>query len=396
PGALLQLIRLSSASPWICEFLSLYPVLFDELLDTRSLYEPLKKTDLDQRLKVLLAHVEIQDLEQLMVVLRQFKQLNVLRVAAADIMGAIPLMVVSDYLTYIAESIVGHVVERAWLMLTEKHGFPPDTDNDAINFAVIGFGKLGGIELGYGSDLDLVFLYDCKDGNAMMNGEKPISCSQFYGRLGLKVRHILDTKLLSGVLYEVDMRLRPNGDSGLLVSHINAYEDYLKNQAWTWELQALVRGRFIAGDPQLKVQYEAIRSRVLSLPRDTENLKKEVREMREKMRDALATKDKDKFDLKQSKGGIADIEFIVQFGVLDQAALNVALTTYTDNVRLLGGLQQQGFISKTDEQILKNAYCTYRDFGHKQVLQGDKAVIDEAEVSGMSAQIERIWHEYME
>ncbi|MCK9620645.1 MAG: bifunctional [glutamate--ammonia ligase]-adenylyl-L-tyrosine phosphorylase/[glutamate--ammonia-ligase] adenylyltransferase [Methylobacter sp.] len=396
PGALAQLIRLSSASPWICDYLAQYPVLFDELLDTRSLYEPLKKADLDEQLKVLLAQIEVQDLEQLMVVLRQFKQLNVLRVAAADIMDVIPLMVVSDYLTYIAESIVSHVVERAWLMLTDKHGLPPDTDNNAINFAVIGFGKLGGIELGYGSDLDLVFLYDCKDGNAMTNGDKPISCSQFYGRLGLKIRHILDTKLLSGVLYEVDMRLRPNGDSGLLVTHINAYEDYLKNQAWTWELQALVRGRFIAGDSQLKVQYEAIRSRILSLPRDTESLKNEVREMREKMREALATKDKDKFDLKQSKGGIADIEFIVQFGVLDQAAKNVALTTYTDNVRLLEGLQQQRFISKADEQILKNAYCAYRDFGHKLVLQGDKAVIAEADVAKMSTQVERIWHEYME
>ncbi len=396
PGALSQLIRLSSASPWICGYLSQYPVLFDELLDTRSLYEPLKKADLDEQLKVLLAQIEVQDLEQLMVILRQFKQLNVLRVAAADIMGAIPLMVVSDYLTYIAESIVSHVVERAWLMLTDKHGLPPNTDNAAIGFAVIGFGKLGGIELGYGSDLDLVFLYDCQDGNAMTDGGKPISCAQFYGRLGLKVRHILDTKMLSGVLYEVDMRLRPNGDSGLLVSHINAYEDYLKNQAWTWELQALVRGRFIAGDAQLKEQYEAIRSRILSLPRDTESLKKEVREMREKMRETLSTKDKDKFDLKQSKGGIADIEFIVQFGVLDQAALNVALTTYTDNVRLLEGLQQQGFMSKADAETLKNAYCTYRDFGHKQVLQGDKAVIDEAEVAEMSAEVERIWHEYME
>lgn len=396
PGALSQLIKLSSASPWICAYLSQYPVLFDELLDTRSLYEPLKKADLDAQLKALLASVEVQDLEQLMVVLRQFKQLNVLRVAAADIMGAIPLMVVSDYLTYIAESIVDHVVERAWLMLTDKHGLPPDTDHASINFAVIGFGKLGGIELGYGSDLDLVFLYDCQDGNAMTNGEKSIACSQFYGRLGLKVRHILDTKMLSGVLYEVDMRLRPNGDSGLLVSHINAYEDYLKNQAWTWELQALVRGRFIAGDPQLRIQYEAIRSRILSLPRETQTLKTEVREMREKMREALATTDKDTFDLKQSKGGIADIEFIAQFGVLDQAALNPALTTYTDNVRLLEGLQAQGFMSEDDAKLLKAAYCTYRDFGHKQVLQGDKAVIAEAEVAKISAGVERIWRGYME
>ena len=396
PDALSQLIRLSSASPWICDYLSLYPVLFDELLDTRSLFEPLKKEDLDAQLKTLLAPVDVQDLERLMIVLRQFKQQNVLRVAAADIMGAIPIMVVSDYLTYIAESIVAHVVERALLMLTGKHGFPPDTHNNSKGFAVLGFGKLGGIELGYGSDLDMVFLYDCRDGNAMTNGEKPLSCSQFYGRLGQKVRHILDAKMLSGVLYEVDLRLRPSGDSGLLVTHINAYEDYLKNQAWTWEHQALVRGRFIAGDLRLKAQYEVIRRRILSLPRDSTLLKTEVRKMREKMRDALATKESNKFDLKQGKGGIADIEFIVQFGVLAQAAKNEALTTYTDNVRLLEGLQADGFMSRKTAETLKTAYCTYRDYGHKLVLQGDRALIDEAEVVEMSTQVEQIWHEFME
>lgn len=396
PDALAQLLRLSSASPWICDYLSRYPVLFDELLDTRTLFEPLKKEDLDEQLTILLANVEVQDLEQLMIVLRQFKQLNVLRVSAADIMGVIPIMVVSDYLTYIAESIVAHVVDRAWLMLTEKHGFPPDSNNTSKDFAVLGFGKLGGIELGYGSDLDLVFLYDCQDGIALTDGEKPISCSQFYGRLGLKVRHILDTKLLSGVLYDVDMRLRPSGDSGLLVSHINAYEDYLKNQAWTWEHQALVRGRFIAGDPRLKAEYEAIRHRILSMPRDPTLLKTEIRKMREKMRDALAMKESNKFDLKQSKGGIADIEFIVQFGVLARAAKNRALTTYTDNVRLLEGLQADGFMSEKVAKTLKTAYCTYRDYGHKLVLQGDRALIDEAEVVEMSAQVEQIWHDFME
>lgn len=396
PGALLQLVRLSSASPWICDYLALYPILFDELLDTRSLFEPLKKADLEAQLQILLAQIEIQDLEQLMIALRQFKQLNVLRVAAADIMGVIPLMVVSDYLTYIAESIVEHVVERAWLMLTEKHGFPTNSDHESIGFAVIGFGKLGGIELGYGSDLDMVFLYDCEDGNALTDGPKPIPSTQFYGRLGLKVRHILDTKLLSGMLYEVDMRLRPSGNSGPLVSHINAYEDYLRNQAWTWEHQALVRGRFIAGDPRLKEHYEAIRRRILSLPRDSESLKKEVREMREKMRAALISAEADKFDLKQSKGGIADIEFIVQFGVLDQASKNVALTTYTDNVRLLDGLQAQGFMSKDQAEMLKAIYCAYRDYGHKLVLQGDRAVIDEAEIAGMKARVEQMWHDFME
>jgi len=396
PDALAQLLRLSSASPWLCDYLSRYPVLFDELLDTRTLFEPLNRAGLDAQLAKLLAPIDVQDLERLMIVLREFKQLNVLRVAAADIMGVIPLMVVSDYLTYIAETIVTHAIERAWLMLVEKHGYPPGSDNSKTGFAVLGFGKFGGIELGYGSDLDLVFLYDCPNGLAMTDGQKPVSCSQFYGRLGQKIRHILDTRLLSGVLYEVDMRLRPSGDSGLLVTPIGTYEDYLRRQAWTWEHQALIRGRFIAGDQRLKTEYAGIRQRILSLPRDIAQLKTDVREMREKMRAALATKESSKFDLKQSKGGIADIEFIVQFGVLALAAKHPSLTTYTDNVRLLEGLDAQGFMPHATAATLKTAYCAYRDYGHKQVLQGDRAIIDETDVAEIKARIEQIWHEIME
>jgi len=397
PDALAQLLHLSSASPWICDYLSRYPLLFDDLLDSRSLFEPLKKEHLDEQLTKLLRNIEIDDLEQLMIVLRQFKHTQVLRVAAADIMDAIPLMVVSDYLTIIAESIVAKVVERAWLMLTEKHGCPPNIDAETIGFAVIGFGKFGGIELSYGSDLDLVFLYDCQDGNALTEGgEHPISCAQFYGRLGLKIRHILDIKLLSGQLYEVDMRLRPNGDSGLLITHINSYEAYLKNQAWTWEHQALVRGRFISGDLRLKTLYEEIRYRILSLPRDLDQLKIEVRNMRIKMREALATKKSDQFDLKHSKGGIADIEFIVQFGILARAAKNKTLTTYTDNVRLLDALLEDGFISKIDAETLKAAYCAYRDMGHKLVLQEEQTLVNTSVVLELSRKVEQIWNDFME
>jgi glutamate-ammonia-ligase adenylyltransferase len=396
PQGLAQLIKLSAASPWICEHLAQYPILFDELLDADSLYVPLKKSDLNAQLTILLEPIDIQDLERLMIVLRQFKQQQVLRVAAADIMGVLPLMVVSDYLTYIAESIVEQVLNRAWLMLVDKHGYPPDCQGQPKGFGVVGFGKLGGIELGYGSDLDMVFLSDYSDANAMTDGEKPISTAQFYGRLGLKVRHILDTKLLSGVLYEVDMRLRPSGDSGLLVAPISSYENYLTNQAWTWEHQALVRARFIAGDEHLKINYEAIRHRVLSLPRDKAQLKIEVREMREKMRSALATKESNKFDLKQSKGGIADIEFMVQYSILAEAATHPSLTTYTDNVRLLEGLAHHNIISQHTATTLKAAYCAYRDMGHKQVLQGDTAVIDEAEVADLRVRVEQIWLIIME
>ncbi|MBL1265600.1 bifunctional [glutamate--ammonia ligase]-adenylyl-L-tyrosine phosphorylase/[glutamate--ammonia-ligase] adenylyltransferase [Candidatus Methylomicrobium oryzae] len=396
PQALALLLRLAAASPWICRYLAQYPVVFDELIDARTLFAPLKKQDLAEQLDRLLRAVGVEEMEQAMILLRQFKQQQVLKVAAADLMGAIPLMVVSDYLTYIAESIVEKTVECAWRALAQKHGHPPGSDGGRTGFGVIGLGKFGGIELGYGSDLDLVFIYDCADGNALTAGDKPISTTQFYGRLGQRVRHILDTRMLSGVLYEVDMRLRPNGDSGLLVCHINGYEDYQKSQAWTWEHQALVRGRFIAGDSRLKAKYEAVRHAVLSLPRDAEALKKEVREMREKMRAALAPKENGKFDLKQSKGGIADIEFIVQYGVLSQAAGHPSLTTYTDNIRQLDGLADAGFLSKTNAETLKAAYCAYRDYGHKLVLQDERAEIGQSEAEELSAQVELLWRQIME
>ena len=393
--ALAQLLKLAAASTWVCDYLAMYPILFDELLDTRALFEPLKNVDLDSHLANVIKTIDKQDLEQIMIALRQFKHIHVLKVAAADIMDVIPLMVVSDYLTYIAESIVTQVIESAWLMLVDKHGAPPDSDLAHKGFAVLGFGKLGGIELAYGSDLDLVFIYDCPDGNALTLGEKPISCMQFYGRMGLKVRHILDTKLLSGVLYEVDMRLRPNGNSGLLVTQIHTYAQYLQDEAWTWEHQALVRGRFIAGDINLKTAYEAIRARILSLPRDLENLKTDVRDMREKMRSALATKVQNQFDLKHSPGGIVDIEFMVQFGVLAKTATHPELTTYTDNVRLLVKLEAVGFFTKAQADLLTKAYCIYRDTGHQQVLQGESVLIDAQEVAELSPQVAQVWQEVM-
>ena len=391
PDALAQLIKLSAASPWICQYLAQYPILFDELLDTRSLYDPLDKQQLKQQLNTCLKTVARDDIEQLMIRLRQFKHLNTLRIAAADIMGVIPVMVVSDYLTYVAEVILASVIEIVWDLLTTKHGHPPDSSKTNMKFAVLGFGKLGGAELGYGSDLDMVFLYDCANGHAMTNGDKPISTAQFYGRIGQKLRHILDTKMLAGLLYEVDMRLRPNGNSGLLVAHINNYEDYLKNDAWTWEHQALVRGRFITGDKQLKTHFDAIRYRILSLTRNIKTLNQEVQEMRTKMRENLNI---DAFNLKQSAGGIVDIEFIVQFLVLAHATKSKELTTYTDNIRLLKTLSQQRYISEIDAEQLKTAYCQYRDYGHRQVLQDKPVVATSDHFLQTRLHVEQIWQTF--
>jgi glutamate-ammonia-ligase adenylyltransferase len=395
PRALSQLLKLSSASLWICEYLAKYPMLFDELLDTRSLYEPLNMEQLSAQLELCLATTDSDDTEQVMIKLRQFKQINTLRIAAADIMGVIPVTVVSEYLTYVAEVVLQYVVSNVWHILITKHGFPTNSSDTATRFAILGFGKLGGEELGYGSDLDMVFLYDCEDNNAFTDGHKVISNAQFYGRLGLKVRNVLDAKMLSGQLYEVDMRLRPSGDSGLLVTHIKGYENYLTDKAWTWERQALVRARFVAGDKTLQYKYEAIRHRVLTIKRDIGVLNIEVIAMRDKMRKVLTSKECDVFDLKQSIGGIVDIEFIVQFNILAHAADNKDLTAFTDNIRLLEALNQLGFISNRQAGILKNAYCEYRDYGHHQVLQGKRAMAGKDDFVEIRSQVEKIWHECM-
>ncbi|NOQ13668.1 MAG: bifunctional [glutamate--ammonia ligase]-adenylyl-L-tyrosine phosphorylase/[glutamate--ammonia-ligase] adenylyltransferase [Methyloprofundus sp.] len=393
--ALQQLLTLTSASSWISEYLSKYPALFDELLDTRSLYDPLEKAALQKQLAEQLANIAPADIEQLMIGLRKFKQINVLHVAAADIMGAVPLMVVSDYLSYIAEVILQQTVKIAWTILAEKHGIPPGTDAQHMHFGIVGFGKLGGIELSYSSDLDLVFIYDYPDNNVLTEGRKQISSAQFYATLGQRVRSLLNTQMLSGMAYEIDMRLRPSGDSGLLASPLNSYEDYLKKEAWTWEHQALVRGRFITGDTATQEKYQAIRHRILCLARNETDLKVEVREMREKMREALDKSAKDSFNLKQGIGGITDIEFIVQFCVLAWAEKHPELTQFTDNMRLLDALAEQQLLSQEYVATLKQAYCIFRDRGHKEALQGNKALVAQHELVEIRQQVAEIWQVLM-
>ena len=396
PDALTQLIKLSAASPWICEYLAQYPLLFDELMYAHSLYEPLRKADLSLELQRELHKTDLHDDEQLMTALRRFKHLNVLRVAAADVMGLLPVMTVSDYLTWIAEAALQEVLDCAWLKLTEKYGSPPGTDPGLKHFAIFAFGKLGGRELGYGSDLDMVFFHDYPDENLVTTGAKPINCGLFYVRLAHKIINILDAKMLSGILYELDLRLRPNGNSGLIAPNIQSYEDYLREHAWTWEHQALIRARHIAGDSGLQDTFEAIRQRILTLPRDKHTLKAEVREMREKMRENMSCKRKDIFDLKHHQGGVTDIEFIVQFLVLAHAAINPSLTVNTGNIRLLESLTQLGHISSEAADILKQAYCSYRHHGHQQILQGNRPFAQENEFIEQRTQIAKIWHDIME
>ena len=395
PPARTQLVTLAAASPWICHSIARHPLLLDDLLDPRSLYTPLTPTELRRELNQRLEAVEGDDLEQRMIVLCQFKQANVLRVAAADLSGAIPVMVVSDYLTWIAEGVVAEALHTAWHITAQRHGVPQGCREERPDgFAVIAYGKLGGLELGYGSDLDLVFLYE-GDGSAPTRGDKPVTTAEFFGRVGKRIVHILTTNTPSGTLYETDLRLRPSGGSGLLVSSIDAYETYQMDSAWTWEQQALVKARFVAGDSRVGARFEAIRRASLCRPRDRSPLRDEVVEMREKMRTHLGSKDRAVFNIKHDFGGIVDIEFLVQFGVLSGAQASERLVEWTDVVRILDALTAAGFIDSATTGFLKEAYCLYREQAHRAALQEMPALLDSGRYGDMRHRVQRIWQDVM-
>ncbi|EHA1125650.1 bifunctional [glutamate--ammonia ligase]-adenylyl-L-tyrosine phosphorylase/[glutamate--ammonia-ligase] adenylyltransferase [Vibrio navarrensis] len=368
PAALTQLVRLCTASPMISQQLARYPILLDELIDPQQLYNPIPLESYRTELRDFLARIPEEDMEQQMEALRQFKQICILRIAAADIAGVLPVMKVSDHLTYLAEAIVEAVVHQAWQQVAEKYGEPTHLkERDGKGFAVVGYGKVGGWELGYNSDLDVVFLHDCPT-NVYTDGKKEIDGRQFYLRLAQRIIHIFSTRTASGILYEVDTRLRPSGASGLLVCPVDAFDEYQRQEAWTWEHQALVRARMIYGDDELAGEFARVRHEVLALPRDESQLKKEVAEMRVKMREHFGGKKADRFMLKQDQGGITDIEFLAQYLVLNFSASKPKMTRWSDNVRIFETSIAQGVMDESQALALTQAYTRMRDEIHKRNL----------------------------
>ncbi|MCU7993630.1 bifunctional [glutamate--ammonia ligase]-adenylyl-L-tyrosine phosphorylase/[glutamate--ammonia-ligase] adenylyltransferase [Shewanella glacialipiscicola] len=391
PGARQQLVSLCCASPWIAVQLAKFPMLLDELIDPSQLYDTTSIDDYPSELRQYMLRVPEDDMEQQMEALRQFKLSQQLKIAAADVTGVLPVMQVSDHLTFLAEAIIEQVVMQAWQQVSVRHGVPAYLGGNDTGFAVIGYGKLGGIELGYGSDLDLVFLCENKTENNLTNGERPIEAGHFYLKLAQRILHLFSTRTTSGELYEVDMRLRPSGASGLMVSEIARFGEYQANEAWTWEHQALVRSRFVFGDNSLAVKFSQIRASVLEQPRDKIELKKAVREMRQKMRDHLLKANEGIFDLKQSPGGIADIEFIAQYLVLANAHEYPELTIWSDNVRIFGILAELELLPMMSAQHLTQTYCLLRDENHRLTLQQK---LSQLPVSAVSAHTERVLNIY--
>jgi glutamate-ammonia-ligase adenylyltransferase len=392
-SALKQLISLLSASPWFMQWIVRQPLLLDQLIDHRLLYQPLSRTALCEELSSMLQRVE-GDLEQEMEMLRHFIASNRLRVAAADISNITPLMVVSDYLSGIATVTLDAALKIAWRDLTARHGSPQGATEDAMGFAIIGYGKLGGFELGYGSDLDLLFLHNAAM-NSVTDGNKPIAAENFYARMAQRLIHLLTAITPSGRAYEIDMRLRPNGASGLLVSSLRAFETYQYQHAWIWEQQALVRSRAVSGDHAVICAFHVIRRQAISKRRDRESLRTEVVKMRSKMRDALDKSSSEIFDLKQGKGGITDIEFLVQYLILREANSHPALCEFSDNIRLLQSLENEGLIKPDCREQISDIYKRLRTALHRLSLQEKPGLIPAHELKQERKFVIRTWQTVM-
>ena len=406
PGALLRLMTLCAASPWIAEQITRFPLLLDELLNEGRLFKPPLAPELAAELRERLTRIPEDDLEQQMEALRHFKLAHGLRVAASEIAGTLPLMKVSDYLTWLAEAILDQVLALAWRQTVAKHGTPRRADGSlcAPDFIIVGYGKVGGLELGHGSDLDLVFIHD-GDSQAETDGAKPIDGAQFFSRLGQRIIHLLTTQTTSGQLYEVDMRLRPSGAAGLLVSALGAFQRYQESEAWTWEHQALVRARVLAGCERVAAGFERVRAAILEGERDPATLQAEVSEMRAKMRDNLGTpataagtaenafEAASSFDLKQDAGGIVDIEFMVQYAALAWSRQHPELHRYTDNIRILDGLRDVGLMPAADVELLQEAYKAYRSAAHRQALQKQPGKVGGDQFAEERRSVMRLWRE---
>lgn len=386
-----QLITLCGQSIMIADQIARYPMLLDELMSNKGLTQVIDFRDYEPALNDYLVRIPEEDEEALIDALRQFKQSQILRIASADIMGVLPVMKISDHLTYLAEAIIGAVVNMAWKAVSQRFGVPEHLGENEKGFAVIGYGKLGGIELGYNSDLDLVFLHNAPENSETVGGRKSVSSHRFYLKLAQKINSIFNLNTSAGVLYEVDMRLRPSGEAGLLVSTFNAYEFYQKNEAWTWESQALVRARCVYGTKSLKAEFDQIRQSTLAKKRDAVTLKAEITGMRAKMYQHFTQPQAVEFNLKTDKGGITDIEFIAQYLVLANAETSPEMAVWSDNIRIFDTAMAYGILTEPAGEQLKYCYMAMRNRIHHLNLLRQPSCVPMSEFEAERDFIGKMW-----
>jgi glutamate-ammonia-ligase adenylyltransferase len=397
-NALSRLVDLCARSQYIAEQIARYPVLLDELLDPGIDSDGLTKDDLSAELQRRLSGAASADSEERMQIIARFQRASMFRIAVADFNAKLPIMKVSDGLTWLAEVVLEEALLVAWGDLTRRHGVPryvvDGVDHEA-GFGIVGYGKLGGLELSYGSDLDIVFLHDSKGEQQLTDGDQPLDNLLFFSRLVRRLVHFLTTQTGSGELYEIDTRLRPDGRSGLLVTSIEAFERYQEENAWTWEHQALLRARAVVGSDSIAHEFERIRCETLSEGVRRDTLRDEVIAMRRRMRKELDTSDETLFDLKHGSGGIGDIEFLVQYRVLQAARSNPEIVFYSDNIRQLDALIASGLIDAPAGKRLQDVYRSYRHRLHRLVLDGQKAVCSADDFALERDFVATVWDEQL-
>ena len=389
-----RLMDLCDQSMYLASQIKRFPVLLDELLDPRGLTEEISASGMREDMNSRLNQVDHQDQEAVIESLARFQRVALFRIAVADISGGLPIMKVSDRLTELAEIVLDKTLQLVWSELVEIHGEPRyETKHGSFRagLGVIAYGKLGGIELSYRSDLDLVFLHDSQGSKQVTDGEKPIDNNIFFSRLIKRLMHFITTQTSSGALYEVDTRLRPSGRSGLLIISIDGFRKYQEDNAWTWEHQALLRSRPVTGSGAIARRFERIRADTLRDRVRRGRLREDVLSMRAKMSKALDQSSETHFDLKQGKGGIADIEFLVQYLVLKNVAAQPELIRYSDNIRQLDALKAAALLPACDVTELTRAYKDYRRCMHHLALNDQPAHVCQDEFILERDFVSEIW-----
>ncbi|CAB3727403.1 Bifunctional glutamine synthetase adenylyltransferase/adenylyl-removing enzyme [Achromobacter animicus] len=378
PDTLARVARMVAASPWAAQYLTQHPLLLDSLIDWRTLFEPL---DFGQIARQLTADMDAcrlpdgdPDVERQMNLMRDVQRQASFQLLAQDLEGELTVEKLADQLSALADLLLTETIRRAWPLVNKVPGAEP-------HFAVIAYGKLGGKELGYASDLDLVFLFDDPRDDA----------AEVYAKLGRRMSSWLSTMTSSGRLYETDLRLRPDGDAGLLAVSLEAFEQYQHKHAWAWEHQALTRARFAAGDANLGERFEKIREDILVAPRDTAALRNEVLAMREKI-NAGHPNTTDRFDLKHDRGGMVDVEFVTQYLVLCHAGTHPVLVRNLGNIALLRLAGEAGLIPPDLAARSGDAYRTLRRVQHQLRLQGvEKARVAPDQLQSERAAVRELW-----
>jgi [glutamine synthetase] adenylyltransferase / [glutamine synthetase]-adenylyl-L-tyrosine phosphorylase len=390
-----RFIELCGQGDFLANQIAAHPLLLDELVDERILLSLPGRTDLQAELDVLMEQLPEDDPERQVETLRQFQRAAIFRIAVADLTGRLPVMKVSDRLTEVAELIVECAMSLGWQQITAQYGVPMCDDGTGVRRAVricaAGYGKLGGRELGYSSDLDLVFLHDSHGEHQETDAARPIDNQLFFVRLAQRIVHLLTMHSAAGRLYEVDVRLRPSGKGGMLITNIRAFAEYQQKEAWTWEHQALLHARDVAGSPELRARFEAVRLDVLRNHVRRDTLRAEVASMRERMRKELSKARPGELDLKQDAGGVADIEFLAQYWALLWAKDYPPVVMFSDTIRQLESVASADLVPQLTVDILTNAYRAYRTRSHHLSLESREPIVPDTEFVTERADVTRIW-----